>query len=183
MDRRNCLKRFAELGLCSGMLSLLETGNGKLMAEAPAADEIAALKAQKEFVQNWLADLLATMDKVLDRETIVKLMAGCGRGCFERHSFKQEIAAQGKGDLEKLIAAYKQNFEIWKEGEAVHVRYGETSPGCYCPAANYRPARPTTRTANAPAPRTRRSSRPPWGGRSGSTSSNRSAAAGRLAIF
>lgn len=142
MNRRNCLKRFAGLGVCSGLLSLLETGKGRLQAGTPAADEVVKLQAQKEFMQNWLADLLATMDRTLDHETIVKLMEGCGRGCFDRHAFKREIAAKGKGDLDKLIAAYEQNFEIWKEGRVVHIRYGETSPGCYCPAASYRPAKP-----------------------------------------
>ncbi len=141
MERRECLKRFAELGVCSGVLAQLFAGDETLAAVEPPADELAKLRGQKEFIQNWLSDLLATMDKVLDRETIARLMAGCGRGCFDRHAFKQEIAAKGKGDLEKLIAAYKDNFEIWKEGEAVHIRYGETSPGCYCPAANYRPAK------------------------------------------
>jgi hypothetical protein len=138
MERRDCLKRFTEMGVCAGALSLLGLGNNRLPGATTPADELAAVKAQKEFIQNWLTDLLATMDKVLDRETIARLMAGCGRGCFDRHKFKQDIAAQGKGDLEKLIAAYDRNFEIWKEGEAVHIRYGKASPGCYCPAANYR---------------------------------------------
>lgn len=141
MERRECLKRFAELGVCSGVLAKLFAGDEALAAE-PAADELAKLRGQKEFIQNWLSDLLATMDKILDRETIVTLMAGCGRGCFDRHAFKQAIAARGKGSLEKLIAAYKENFEIWQEGALVHIRYGETSPGCYCPAATYRPGRP-----------------------------------------
>lgn len=142
MDRRDCLKRFAGLGACSGVLSLLASGTEAPAQTAAAADELVKVKAQKEFMQNWLADLMNTMDRVLDRETIAKLMAGCGRGCYDRHTFKQEIAARGKGDLEKLVAAYSQNFEIWKDGEAVHIRYGKTSPGCYCPAASYRAPRP-----------------------------------------
>ena len=142
MERRDCLKRFTEMGVCAGALSLLGLDGGRLPGATTPADELAALKGQKEFLQSWLSDLLATMDKVLDRETIAKLMEGCGRGCYDRHTFKQEIAAKGKGDLDKLIAAYDRNFEIWKEGRAVHIRYGETSPGCYCPAASYRPAKP-----------------------------------------
>ena len=141
MERRDCLKRFTEMGVCAGALSLLGLDGGRLQATPAPTDELAAAKGQKEFLQNWLSDLLATMDKVLDRETIATLMEGCGRGCFERHKFKRDIAAAGKGDLDKLIAAYERNFEIWKQGEAVHVRYGKTSPGCYCPAANYRPPR------------------------------------------
>lgn len=139
MDRRDCLKRISEMSVCAGALSLLGLADSRLPGATTQADELALVKGQKEFIQNWLADLLATMDRVLDRETISRLMAGCGRGCFDRHKFKQEIAASGRGDLEKLIAAYKRNFEIWKEGQTVHIRYGETSPGCYCPAASYRP--------------------------------------------
>jgi len=53
---------------------------------------------------------------------------------------------QGKADVDKLIEAYKANFEIWREGEkTVHVRYGKiNSYGCYCPAARYRPGKPKT---------------------------------------
>jgi hypothetical protein len=105
-------------------------------------EELATVRAQKEFIQNWLADLLDSMDKVIDRETQVKIIEGCGRQCFNRHQFKKDIAAKGAGDLYKLIQAYSQNFEVWKDGNSVHVRYGETSSRCYCSAANYRKAKP-----------------------------------------
>jgi hypothetical protein len=105
-------------------------------------EEVEQLKQQKEFIQNWLQDLLDTMDKELDLPTKVKLIEGCGRGCFNRFKFKQEIAAKGSNSLENLIEAYKQNFEIWKDGDIVHIRYGETSAQCYCPAANYRKSKP-----------------------------------------
>jgi hypothetical protein len=65
-------------------------------------------------------------------------MEGCGKGCFNRFKFKQEIGEKGSGSLEKLIEAYKNNFEIRQDGGTVHIRYGEGSPNCYCPAANYR---------------------------------------------
>jgi hypothetical protein len=138
MDRRDCLKRFAELGLCTGALSFLVPDNDNIFASTKPDDQLELLKSQKEFIQNWLTDLLDTMDKVLDRETKVKLIEGCGKGCFNRHKFKQDIAARGKDNLDELIKAYKQNFEIWKDGDIVHIRYGEVSSQCYCPAANYR---------------------------------------------
>lgn len=97
---------------------------------------------EQEFVQNWLADLLSTIQTELDRETQVRLIEGCGRGCFQRHSFKQDIAADGAGDVDRLIEALKRNFEVWREGDLVHIRYGEESPGCYCPAARYREPEP-----------------------------------------
>ncbi len=112
------------------------------MTEPSLAEQLAQLQQQKTFIENWLTDLLDTIDAELDRETKVKLLAGCGRGCFRRHDFKQEIARQGQGSLEKLIEAYKHNFEIWQEGERVHIRYGEVSKQCYCPAAQGRPGRP-----------------------------------------
>ena len=40
--------------------------------------------------------------------------------------------------MDKLIAAYKKNFEVWREGETVHVRYGEVSKSCYCPVVKTR---------------------------------------------
>jgi hypothetical protein len=130
----------------------METGLGccalaALCGEATATDsaqpdeEIATMKMEKEFVQNFLADLLETMESELDRETRVKLIEGCGRACYNRFQFKKEIAIQGEGDLQKLLAAYNKNFEVWQEGNAVHIRHGEVSKGCYCPAARYRPAK------------------------------------------
>ncbi len=98
------------------------------------------------FIRNWVTDLMNTIDSEVDEETKIKLLAGCGRGCYRRHQFKQDIAAKGKGDVDKLIEAYKANFEIWRESEnKVHIRYGKiNSYGCYCPAARYRPGKPKT---------------------------------------
>jgi hypothetical protein len=104
-------------------------------AEAPAADP------EKEFVKNWLEDLFASMDTTLDQATKVKVMAGCGVGCFRRHSFKTDIAKLGKGSVDNLLAAYKKNFEVWREGDVVHVRYGAEVKECYCPAARFHPVR------------------------------------------
>ena len=105
-------------------------------------DPTAQRRQEKEFVQNWLSDLLDAMETELDQATRVRLMEACGRGCFNRFDFKQGIASQGQGSLDRLIEAYQRNFEIWRDGDQVHIRYGETSPGCFCPAARYRPAKP-----------------------------------------
>lgn len=101
-----------------------------------------ALQSQKQFVENWLSDLLESMDQNLDRETQEKIVGGCGSACFNRFQFKKDIAIRGTGDLDKLIEAYSRNFEIWKDGDRVHIRYGEVSRNCYCPAANYRLPKP-----------------------------------------
>ena len=105
-------------------------------------DPIFQVQREKQFIVNWLTDLLDTIDTELDEETKVKLIAGCGRGCFLRHQFKQDIANQGKGNLQKLIEAYKHNFEVWQEGNQVHIRYGAVSEYCYCPVAQALPPKP-----------------------------------------
>jgi hypothetical protein len=116
-----------------------------LDSAAPAAETAAPSPPQdpeKEFLRNWLTDLFDTIDAELDRDTKVRLMAGCGRGCFRRHQFKTEIARHGTGDVDKLLEAYKKNFEVWREADVVHIRYGQTNRQCYCPAARYHPAKP-----------------------------------------
>lgn len=72
------------------------------------------------------------MDKELDETTRVKLIEGCGRGCYNRFKFKKDIAQKGKCDIDKLIESYSQYFVICMEGEFVHVRYGKVSKQCYC---------------------------------------------------
>lgn len=104
-------------------------------------DQLAQLRQEKEFIQNWFSDLLDAVETELDHDTQVRLIEACGKGCFRRFAFKQEIAHQGQGSLENLIAAYRKNFEVWLDGDQVHIRYGEVSPGCYCPAARFRPAK------------------------------------------
>lgn len=143
MNRKEFFKGSLVLGACAGCF-LMPT-NALAVSPITASEEDEKYKTllqEKEFIQNWLSDLIDTIDTKFDQETKVKLMAGCGRGCFNRFKFKQDIAEKGKGDLNKLINAYKNNFEVWKDGDKVHVRYGEVSSKCYCPAADYRQAKP-----------------------------------------
>ena len=142
MNRKEFFRGSLALGACAGCF-LLPT-NSLTASETISSedDKYQQLLQEKEFIQNWLTDLVSTIETELDEATKVKLLAGCGRGCFKRYKFKSDIAEKGKGDLDKLIAAYKANFEVWKEGNTVHVRYGEVSQGCYCPAAKFRPAKP-----------------------------------------
>ena len=136
MDR----KEFLRMGCCA--LAVLAAPKGLAAAEDPKPCDDSQLK----FIQNWVTDLMETIDNEVDEETKIKLISGCGRGCYRRHQFKQDIAAKGKGDVDKLIEAYKANFECWREGDKlVHVRFGEINKyGCYCPAARYRPGKPKT---------------------------------------
>lgn len=134
MDR----KEFLRIGCC-GFIALTGIQSFAELADTPPAEN-----PRLTFIQNWVTDLMDTLDAEFDEATKIKLISGCGRGCFNRFQFKQDIAAKGKGSVDKLIEAYKANFEIWREGtDKVHIRYGEINKnGCYCPAANYRPGKP-----------------------------------------
>ncbi len=111
-------------------------------AQPSVAAEPSEADREKTFVKNWMEDLFDTMYAELDEKTRVKVMAGCGQGCFRRFQFKQEIARLGDGSVDKLLEAYKRNFEVWREDNLVHIRYGATNKQCYCPAARYHPVRP-----------------------------------------
>lgn len=140
MDRKEFAQKLMALGVCPFALSPF------ISAASPAGKDeeskTTGMPADKEFVEHWLADLLESMEKIVDRPTMVKIVEGCGKACFNRYQFKQDIAIAGKDDLNKLIEAYKKNFETWKEGDKVHIRYGEISKLCCCPAARYREAKP-----------------------------------------
>lgn len=135
MNRKEFFAASAKAGLGCCAMALL----GKAGAAAP---EAAAADPEKQFIGNWLTDLFEAMDTELSPEMKVKLMAGTGKGCFRRHSFKTDLARDGKGDLDKLIAAMKRNFEVWREGDLVHVRFGQEVKQCFCPVARLHPARP-----------------------------------------
>ncbi len=140
MERRDSLKQLIQYGGCLGCMPILGLA-GHNAVDQSIDQDTQALRQEKEFIQNWLTDLMNTIDKELDDETKKKLMAGCGKGCYDRHKFKQDISAQGKGSVDNLIEAYKKNFEIWKAEDGVHIRYGKVSKRCYCPVANRRPVR------------------------------------------
>lgn len=132
MDRRALLTGV----IASGIV----TASKPLNAEEHCSKELAAAEHEKEFFANWLADLLGTMDTEIDRATRVKLIEGCGRGCYRRHAFKQQIAADACRDVDGLVRAYSKSFESWRdEAGDVHVRYGKVSKRCYCPVALSQP--------------------------------------------
>ncbi len=142
MERKQFLCRTLQLGLGScGLAALESVAAGMAEGAQNPPDELTQARKEADFVRNWVSDLLDTMDEQLPREARLKLIAGCGRGCFRRHEFKRAIAEQGKGDVEKLIAAYKKSFEVWRDGQTVHVRYGEVSSRCYCPVVKTRAAK------------------------------------------
>jgi hypothetical protein len=132
MDRSEFLR--ASLGLLGAGLA----GS----AGAAQLPDCEAVERERQFTANWLADLLDAMDAQLDQPTRERLIAACGRACYLRHAFKQDIAAAGRDSVDALITAYAANFEVWRAEDGVHVRYGKVSRGCYCPAAKARPPRP-----------------------------------------
>lgn len=154
MDRKEFLRKSLKTGLgCGAVLAAEKT---RLLADTAAADgsapgrdtaqlekEVQQLRYKNEFMNHWLSDLVDTMNDALDEKTRVKLMAGCGRGCHRRHQFTQDIVSAGKGDLGRLLEAYKKSFGIRREGDLVHITYGPSPQGgCWCPAAQDRPAHP-----------------------------------------
>jgi hypothetical protein len=142
MNRKEFFQKSLQAGLGTCCVLSLNPLDYLAKSNDNQPDDINAVKQEKEFIQNWLTDLLETIDTQLDEKTKIKLIEGCGKGCYRRHEFKHAIAKAGEGSVDKLIEAYKQSFEIWRDGDVVHIRYGEISPGCYCPAARYRPAKP-----------------------------------------
>jgi hypothetical protein len=141
MDRKSFTQKLALLGVCPFVIQNL-SGSETKINKVIQDDDLQTLQSKKQFVENWLADLLEAIDKNLDRKTQEKIVGYCGEACFNRYQFKKDIAIKGSGDLDKLIDSYRKNFEIWKDGDTVHIRYGEVSKNYYCPAANYREPKP-----------------------------------------
>ncbi|MBI4915123.1 MAG: hypothetical protein HY825_04690 [Acidobacteria bacterium] len=137
MDRKEFLS-----GSLAAAGALLARAAGAGTDQSDCAVRLEAADGEREFVDNWLGDLFDALDAHIDAPTRAALLAACGRACYARHAFKQEIARRGAGSLEALTAAYSDNFDAWNEGGVLHIRYGKVSKGCYCPAARHRPARP-----------------------------------------
>jgi len=141
MDRQTFLRE--GLKMAGGAAAVAALGRIDLGAtEAPSRTDDSQEKKDLAFVGNWLTDLFESLDQELDPAHRVALLEACGRGCYRRHAFKQEIARRGKGNVDHLIEALSANFEVWREEQIVHIRYGEVSPGCYCPAAKAHTTRP-----------------------------------------
>ncbi len=142
MDRKEFIKSTVKMGLCcSGALVALASGDTPLDADPGLEKELKRAKQTKNFIENWLVDLLNGMEEELDEKTIVKLMSACGRGCFRRHKFKTDIAEQGKGDVDKLLKAMTTSYNVRREGNLVHVDFGKGAPGCYCPVLKENPSK------------------------------------------
>ncbi|MFT3782288.1 MAG: hypothetical protein QM790_09755 [Nibricoccus sp.] len=144
LSRSEFLKKSAQLACGTCAATILGSSNSHAAEAAdktPTPVDEALKKAQYEntFTKNWMADLFAAIDTDLEPAAKLKLMEACGRGCFNRHKFKQDIAEAGKGDVDKLVEAYRTNYGIKREGNLVHISYGG---GCYCPAAWNRAIRP-----------------------------------------
>ena len=149
MKRSEFLRTSAQLACASCLALTLSPRAAAADASTPAAppptpvdEALKTAQADNQFTTNWMTDLFEAIDTQLAPADKLKLMDACGRGCFRRHKFKQDIAEAGKGDVEKLIAAYKKNFGIWREGDDVHIAYGREKNSCFCPAARNRQTRP-----------------------------------------
>jgi hypothetical protein len=140
MNRSEFLRSTGSIA-CASCATLVFGADADPAATVTPVDEtLKRAQAENQFKNNWLDDLFATIDAEVDPAVQLRLMQGCGRGCFNRHKFKQDIAADGRGDVDKLLTAYKRNFNIERVGGLVHIRYGGGK--CFCPAARNRPGRP-----------------------------------------
>ncbi len=125
-------KEFLKLGCC-GLVAL---ASGSAGAEGPTCE------GNLSFLHNFLSELMESIEREPEEATKIRLLSGCGKACFKRYKFKTDIAEKGKGNVDRMVEALKANFEAWRENDTVHVRYGAVNKnGCYCPAANYRPAK------------------------------------------
>lgn len=139
MNRSEFLRRGA-CAACTTAVLGSATLAGATEEPNPLQQQLDQAKGEYSFTNNWLADLFDAIEAEVDRPTQERLLEACGRGCYRRHSFKQDIAAEGTGDLDRLLAAYRRNFNIERAGDTVHIRYGGGK--CFCPAAKNRPPRP-----------------------------------------
>ncbi len=143
MERREFLSRGLALGICPGILfSSLASSAGAESTTTPELDEATKRAlSEKQFIQNWLTDLMNGLAR-LDAGTQNALMGATGKGCYDRHPWKGEIARKSGGTLAGMVAAMQGVFEAWDDDGVLHIRFGEKVERCYCPAANFRPALP-----------------------------------------
>lgn len=145
MDRAEFIRSLAAAAGAAAAVSVLPNPGaeaGEPAPPPPCQEALTRAESERDFTDNWLSDLLEALDQQLPREARARLIAHCGRKCFLRHSFKQDLARKGAGDPDRLLAAYQESFEAWREGNLLHIRYGKVPKGCYCPAARRRPAQP-----------------------------------------
>ena len=137
MQRSTFLQHLTALGACPFMLANMAKANPSQPNLPKTATTGSDSNPETTFIENWLSDLLDSMENTIDRETQARIIAGCGRGCYNRHSFKQDIAAKGRENLDELLKAYHQYMEAWVDGEKIHIRFGEVSSRCYCPVVQH----------------------------------------------
>lgn len=141
MNRSDFLRSSGSLACAACAASVLGSSTARADTEGNSAlqGQLDQAKGEYTFTNNWLSDLFDAIEAEVDRPTQERLLEACGRGCYRRHKFKQNIAAEGTGDLDKLLTAYRKNFNIERLGDTVHIRYGGGK--CFCPAAKNRPPR------------------------------------------
>ncbi len=85
---------------------------------------------KKEFLHEWLSNLMKNMDSHLDEKLKTKVLEECGRACAGKHAKKESL--QSKGDLDGWLATIKKWIganNVHKKGNTVSLTYGK----CLCP--------------------------------------------------
>ncbi len=140
MNRSDFLRSSSGLACAACAATILGSSSAAADDESSALQgQLDQAKGESTFTNNWLSDLFDAIESEVDRPTQERLLEACGRGCYRRHKFKQDIATEGSGDLDKLLAAYRKNFGVERVGDTIHIRYGGGK--CFCPAAKNRPPR------------------------------------------
>jgi hypothetical protein len=84
----------------------------------------------KEFLHEWLSNLMTNMDQHLDEKSKIEVLEECGRACAGKHAKKE--ALRSKGNLDSWLAQMKKWVganNVKKEGNTVHLTYSK----CLCP--------------------------------------------------
>ena len=73
MNRKVFAQKLALLGVCPFVIQNLN-GSELTLPQLEQDEKYVAIQKQKQFVENWLTDLIDSMDRNLDRETQEKIV-------------------------------------------------------------------------------------------------------------
>jgi len=138
MNRKEFLTRSLQMCIGCGAvatLSPLVSSAGEQTGEQDAAQQEATFFAE-HWREQWITDLMKTIDGQLDETERIALMQANGRACATRTS--RPSMEQFTGDLDGLL----DNFRDKLVGEVVQ-RDGKVSVSwdrCYCPIVKNGPA-------------------------------------------
>jgi predicted hydrocarbon binding protein len=127
MDRRKFVKKVCQAG-AGGMLLL--AGTSGIKAESQEQPVPPPEDKEKKFSQEWIVNVVASMDSKLGEKEKIRILEACGRACARKSSI--QTALENRGDLEKFLAAMRGLIgegNVQREGKRVQLAWNQ----CYCP--------------------------------------------------